>query len=504
MLTIARVKPAGALIAGALAVFSFAPFNIWPLALLSVVALIWLLEDLSAKKAALCGFCYAVGLFLAGLWWIHVSMTEFGGLPLIAAFALILLLSLYLALYKGLACYLLNRFFPAGWSRYLLAFPALWLIAEWARGWVLTGFPWLWMGYGQINSPLAGWAPLLGVEGVTLALLLSCGGLYLAWRQRKLYWLILPIAMFGAGALLKPISWTKQLPAIDVALVQGNIPQELKWDPKQQNATISKYLMLTEQQKKADLIIWPESALPLLEQDVTGLLSFEGKQLAKRHQALITGVIHYNDVTSRFYNAMVVLGEFAPGSKAQYRYNGPNRYYKHHLVPIGEYVPFGEYLRPLALFFNLPMSSFSAGGYVQPNLLAAGWRLASAICYEIAFGEQLRHNIHDNTNFILTVSNDAWFGRSIGPWQHLEIAQMRALEFGRSVLRATNTGITVVIDAKGKIQAELPQFKSGVLTAKVHPATGQTPYNRFGSWPLYLLVMLALITGLLIEKRRSL
>ena len=500
-----RWSPLLALLSGALCVLAFAPWNIWPLPLISLTLLLWLLDNQPWRKAAVTGFAFAFGLNMPGLWWIHYSMTVFGGIALPVAFLMVALLAAYLAIYPALACALLARLFPtqnAIWRRVLL-FPALWLLSDWAMGHLLTGFPWLWFGYSQIHSPLIGYAPLLGVQGITLALLLCAAAISLGLQQRKPLWLLLPLALFAAGALLKPIHWTTEGKPVKFALMQGNIPQAAKWDPKNIKPTLLRYLDLTRDNQDAEIVIWPESAVPAFENDMQEFLANLDSSMHYNKVGFITGIQYMDMAQRRFYNGLIGLGWQDKEGKAEYRFGESNRYYKRHLVPIGEFVPFGELLRPIAPFFNLPMSSFSRGEAIQTNMQARGYRFAPAICYEMAFSDELRQNVHADTDYLLTVSNDTWFGSSHGPWQHMEITRMRAIEFGKPLLRATNSGVTIAFDSKGNTVGQIPQFKEAVLRTSVAPASGVTPYTRLGSWPLIGWVVIMLAWGLARENRNK-
>lgn len=487
----------GALLSGALGVFAFSPFDYWPLALVSLFGLFAATQHASPALAAKRGFVWAMGLFLPGLWWIHVSMTLFGGLPLPAAFFLVALLAAYLSLYTAAALWLAQRLVPSPMLRVLLALPALLVLADWLRGWVMTGFPWLWFGYSQLEGPLAGLAPVLGVQGISWLLLFSTGALWLLVRRRPAWWpglaaLALWLAAVGAGF----IQWVSPTQSSRFALVQGNIEQSLKWIPGQLELSLERHIGLTLPEQQADVVIWPESALPSSEQHLAPWLAEVDQLMRERGQSLLTGIVS-RPAEGEVYNAVIGLGSGA------YADGHDNRYYKQQLVPIGEFVPFGSLLRPLAPFFNLPMSSFSRGEAGQPDLDAAGRHLSVAICYEVAFPSLVRGNMKPDTDYLLTVSNDTWFGQSIGPWQHQQIARMRALELGRPLIRATNNGITLVTDEKGRITASLPQFEQGVLRAEVTGMTGLTPYARFGSAPLVAWLALSLLLAALGCRRQE-
>ncbi|GGA97818.1 apolipoprotein N-acyltransferase [Agarivorans gilvus] len=503
-----RLRLLAAFIGGLSAPLAFAPYGIWPLMPLSILTLLLLLKP--QQSGFKLGFCYGLGWFGYGIHWVHVSMAEFGGLPLWASISLMALLSGYLALYPALACWLTNKWqAQRGFRFYLLWFPACWLFTEWLRSWVLTGFPWLQPGYSQINSPLANIAPLFGVYGVTWLVLLAAGAGLLVLRSqapkmRGLAGLLL-LGPFILGSLFSQHSWTTTQAPVNVALVQGNVPLDIKWLPQNRSASLSQYQQQTLALNEADIIVWPESAIAALEYEVIDFLHHMDSQLLSKQQALVAGVIAHNLQTNQYYNALVALGQQSSesGAASAYYYESPNRYYKNHLLPIGEFVPFEDLLRPLAPYFNLPMSSFARGSAQQNNLQLKGHHWLAAICYEIAFGELLRPQLTEDTDTIVTVSNDAWFGTSIGPQQHLEIAQMRALEFGRPVVRATNTGVTAFIDRFGQIEQRAPEYQKLTLSAAVTPATGFTPYQRLGLWPISLIIVIGFGCALWARVRPS-
>ncbi|KGY13487.1 apolipoprotein acyltransferase [Vibrio tubiashii] len=487
-------RPFAAVFVGAITTLAFAPYQLWPLAIVSPTLLLLLIHKQSAKRALGIGYAWGLGQFATGVSWVHVSIDNFGGMPKVASVFLMALLVGYLAIYSALFTWSINRFFPnTNRSRFLLAAPALWLMCDWLRGWVMTGFPWLWLGYSQIDSPMGSFAPLGGVELITLLLIINAGAIAYASLKRQWLLLLIPSTILSTGFGLQSAQWVTPNPdqVTKVALIQGNIPQELKWKPSERWPTIMKYTDLTRENWDADIIIWPEAAVPALEYEISSFLSNLDSAARMNNSAVITGIVNQGE-TKKFYNSILTLGINANG---EYRYDMNQRYHKHHLLPFGEFVPFEEVLRPIAPLFNLPMSSFSRGDYIQPNVDANGTQMAPALCYEIIFNEQVRQNLTDDTDFILTLSNDAWFGHSIGPLQHMEIARMRALELGKPVIRATNNGVTAVTDHKGNITAQVPQFKTAVLRAEVPATSGETPYRHLGSWPLYVWVVLSLVIG---------
>ncbi len=480
-----------AIISGAGATLAFAPYSLWPFAFISPLCLFLLLHQQTTKRATWLGFVWGLGYFGAGVSWVHVSIDNFGGMPMAAGLFLMIGLISYLALYPMLFSFLTTRFFShSSLSKYLLALPALWLVTDWLRGWVFTGFPWLWLGYSQIDSPLSAWGPIFGVEGITAIIIISVGAVTYSLLEKKWGLLLIPAILGITSFTIKPFDWVNPQPekATKVALIQGNINQALKWLPSERWPTIMKYIDLTRKNWDADLIIWPEAAIPALELEIPSFLRNLDSAATMNNSTVITGIVGESP-TGNFYNNIISLG--VNGTNG-YDYKQQPRYSKHHLLPFGEFVPFENILRPIAPIFNLPMSSFSRGDYIQPNMEASGSHLAPALCYEIVYGEQVRENITAQTDYILTLSNDAWFGTSIGPLQHMEMAQMRALETGKPVIRSTNNGVTAITNHKGNITEQIPQFTTAVLRGEVIPTTGTTPYRYWGTWPLYLLVMLSL------------
>lgn len=468
-------------IAGGIFVAGLAPFNVWPLVPLSQAVLAWCWLRWR-DQAPLIGFLYGCGFFIAGASWVYVSIHVHGNAPPLLAAAITGIFCCGLALLFALQGWCYRRLVSSDWLGLALGFPALWVAFEWLRSWLLTGFPWLFAGYAALDTPLAGWAPLVGVFGLSTILAAAGSGLIaaIAVHSHKLWlWLLAMVAVFGSGHLLQHVEWTaaKGQP-VSVAAYQPNIPLQQKWDRRYFQSILNQYRQnLTSISGTVDLLLWPESAIPAYQDRVAHWLTPATKQLAAANTGLITG-IPTREQAAR-YNSIIGLGR-ATGS-----------YHKQKLVPFGEYVPLEHWLRGLIDFFDLPMSSFVSGQAGQGMLTLDELSIATFICYEIVYPDFVaRHS--RNADLLITVSNDSWFGRSIGPLQHLQMARFRALETGRHLLRGTNNGVTAIIDHKGRTVATIPQFMEDTLFGELQPRAGVTPYVRFGSWPTLGLALIAL------------
>jgi len=502
--------------AGAICHFGIAPFDFQAIAVASISILfaqLTLNNNINTKQHFLIGLSYGVGLFLAGLRWVHVSLDQYGGLPLPVTLALLCLLALYLAIFPALTSLAFAKLKRSERSINALIFASLWILLEFARGKALTGFPWLWLGYSQTQGIFSQSAATIGALGLSFVVALV-GALVVNVLKRSLAsGALLVVTLIAMSALSSIDRITISDKSINLALIQGNIEQTMKWQRDAMWPTIGTYMKLTRENFDADVIIWPEAAIPAVEAWVEDYLHAIDQEAKSNNSAIITGVIARkinrensdNKPLKQHYNALITLGQSSNGDTEQMPYHDAhsNRYYKHQLLPIGEFVPFEDLLRPLAPLFNLPMSSFNRGDAVQPDLTAVGMTFTPAICYEITFSELVRANLKPDSDFIVTVSNDAWFGQSIGPHQHMQLAQMRAIELGRPVVRVTNNGITGVVNHRGEITARLPQFKQAVLRTDLHRVSGQTFYYQYGQSPVLWLSLLIVAFALLQRLRAA-
>ncbi|MGH8677722.1 MAG: apolipoprotein N-acyltransferase, partial [Burkholderiales bacterium] len=508
-LVVKVLSPAFAsLLLGALSVFGYAPFYLYPVPILTLAAIssLWI-GAASTRGAAGLGLCFGLGLFLGGTSWVYVSLHDYGGMPMPVAGASTLFFCGYLAAYPAAIAALVRRA-RGDWSlKLVLLLPALWALSEWVRSWLFTGFPWLALGYSQAPaSPLAGFAPVLGVYGVSLASACVAGCLALACqRYRSLtnvrpaerivlavngapLWIALALLLVGFG--LASRQWTTPLPGSTtrVALIQGNIPQELKWRPERARETLERYHELTRS-TDATLILLPETALPMFNVDLPhGYLDALAAHARANGGDLLTGIPEYAG-PGRYFNSVMSLG------------SAPSQIYrKVHLVPFGDYFPLRWALGWFMNLLDIPMADFSRGSVDQRPLEAAGQRVAANICYEDVFGEEIIRQLPAAT-ILANFTNDAWWGRSVASQQHLQISQMRSLETGRYMLRATNTGVTAIIDSRGRVVKAAPEFETVIINGEAVGFSGSTPFIRWGNSAVLVLAGV-LIAAALIAARR--
>lgn len=481
-------------VSGLLLPMAFAPLGWWPLAPLciSVLFLCWQTDD--ARQAARKGFLFGAGLFLAGTYWLYHSIHVLGKAPLALALLLMLGLVAIMGLYHALLGYLVVRGGlqrgPLGW---LLGLPFAWILLEWWRGWFLTGFPWLSLGYSQTDTWLGALAPVLGVYGISLAVAVISGGLLallLGQRRQKILGAAVIVVIWSTAALLGQVQWAEEAgEELSVTIVQAAIPQEQKWLPEMLAPTQDLYVTMTDGHWDADLVIWPEAAIPALIAQVDDYLMALRKRMLEQGNTLMLGIIDYEIDRGVYRNTLLVLGpqvEF---------------YYKRHLVPFGEFFPVPEFVRRWMRLQNLPYTDFEAGRDDQLPLQINGIKVAPSICYEVAYGNEQRQFL-PAAALLVNVSNDAWFGDTIAPHQHLQIARMRAMEARRYLLRATNNGISAVIGSRGELLEVSRQFVPAVIDATIQPLSGETLYVRFGNWPLLLTGLITLLALLLHRRTR--
>jgi len=496
----ARLRALSALVAGAALAASFAPLQLWPRAVLCPAVLMWLWQDASPRESAWTGLLFNAGTFGAGTYWLLISL-PIGGAPIWLALLLMLGLIGIMALYHAALGYVCARWLPhTGAARWLVALPAAWLLVEWGRGWFLSGFSWLSLGYSQTDTWLAGLAPVTGVYGVSAALLLSAGALTALVSGTK--WVRVSAAAvllvpWAAGAALRGVSWTHPAGApVSVAIAQGAVPQDEKWLDANHDATLDLYEKLTEQAFGNALIVWPESAPADTANDLVPWLTQVYRDAHAHGSALVLGVLRAEGGVAesdpvRYYNSVLALD-------AQVSW-----YDKHHLVPFAEFFPVPQFVRSWMRLASLPYSDFTRGAAYQPPLEAGRLKLGTTVCYEDGYGSSMLAVLRrGGADALVNVTNDAWFGHSSARHQHFQIARMRALEEGRYMIRAANDGISAVIGPHGEVVARAPEFRPVVLVSKVTPLTGLTPYARVGNWLVVTLAALALAYGLWVRNDR--
>ena len=491
-----------ALVAGMLFPLAFAPFDLWIIGIVSLMVLVFSLDIDNGGWTVLRYYLFSIGMYGVGASWIFVSINTYGGASGLLAGMLV---ALFVTLYS------LTGLFAAGLhllidKRLRIAvFPAVWVLLEWFRSWFLTGFPWLFTGYGHLETPLAGFAPVTGVLGLSFFCVLTAvllystvlrllrvdriaGSLFAKLAGSRWAGVGIVIVIWCAGLLMARIEWAIPFREnVQVSVVQGNIEQHTKWRQSMIHPILNTYLTLTGKEWGREIIVWPEASITLFRESAVSILRALDRRGKEAGSTLVLGIPD-RDEAGQFLNTAVSVGE------------GTGSYIKRRLAPFGEYVPMEDQLRGLITFFDLPMSRNQAGPWDQIPMLAGSLKLSLSICYEVVYAELVRKTV-DRPDLFITISNDTWFGHSIGPEQHLQMAAMRALENGRWMIRATNNGITALIDHQGKVQARLSSFEPGVLRGSVSIMKGVTPYHQTGHWPVLVLSFLMIGTGIFWRKK---
>ena len=481
-----------ALLAGGLLPLAFSPLNYYPLAFISLFVLLTQWLKANAKQAFAIGWLFGLGFFGVGVSWIFVSIHRYGNTNIPLAAFITLIFIAFLAMFPAIQGFIIKHFYSKhSKSCLLLAFPASWVLLEYLRGWLFTGFPWLYLGYSQLNTSLSGFAPIIGVYGISFLVIFSVSLVMLIVKARgKTPALLLLISIWTAGHYLQNISWTtKSAHSNTVSLVQGNLTPDDKFLLADPIKTITDvYLKPTQQHLTSKFIIWPENRVPLPLPFSTPFIAAVNKLAEQNNVALLLGVpVAIPGKQDHYYNSLLALG------------TAHGIYHKKLLVPFGEYLPFDKWLRGLINFFDIPMSNFKNDHKPQKPLTMPNSRLLPLICYEVAYPEQVRLALlAQHSDAIVTISEDGWFGNSWGPHQHLDIARMRALENGRYVLRSTTSGISAIINEKGHVLKQSPQFKPYVLSGEFVNFSGLTPWTKYGELPIIIFCGLLLVLTLIL------
>ena len=479
-----------ALVLGSLLPLAFAPLSLWPLAMILPALLIILVDtQTSWRRVFVIGLMFGLGYFGFGVSWVYNSLHDFGGAAPAIAGGLSALMIAYMALFTALTLLGWKIVQQQAGARAIWLLPLFWFAFDWLRGWLATGMPWLSLGYSQVDSPLSGLAPIVGVYGLgALCLLISIALVQLVKHRRYPYLAIVMLVPALALALAE-IEWTEpHSTRLQVTMVQGNIPQEIKWRYEERQNIFNIYWRETNQHWDSDLIIWPETAIPGRSEDIAqGILIPMSIAATEQDSNILTGVVVSEAANNIYYNSMLLLG------------NNQGVYHKRHLVVFGEYMPLRWLLDFMNSYINIPYSDLQSGALDQVPMSVNGVVLGVSICFEDVFSREILIALPE-ASMLVNASNDAWFGDSLAPHQHLEIAQMRALEFGRPMLRSTNTGVSAFIDHRGRIIDRTEQFKTRSITRTMQGRTGVTPFYYFAR--VQGILALGIIFSLLVYSFR--
>lgn len=460
-----------AIFAGTLITASLSPFSLWPLGIVAIGLLVRLVSDATPNSAFWCGWCFGLGMFGTGIAWIYRGIVAFGDTPWLIAALLSVGFVAFISLFLAISMWLFRRFIPARPIATLLVFPAVWVLVEWSRYWPLSGLPWLYAGGGHLSSPLAGWLPVLGAMGTSYWVAFTAAAGFVAWKQRKINWLVIMLSPWVAGAGLGEVDWvTPQSDELAVALVQANTPLDVKWQEGAYEEIVATLQSITYGIEGADLIVWSETAVPKPYPEARVWLDEVGRRTRQQGSTLITGIRdqRFSDGSWHTYNSVVLFGDT------------PSFYDKRHLVPFGEFVPLEYWIRGWIPYFDLPNSHSSAGASEQKPATIVRWRVAALVCYEIAFANTVFKDLQ-TADLLVVVSNSNWFGKSLEVWQQYEMVRLRAAENGRPVIQASNDGITLIVDHRGEVVAEADPYVSTVLTGTATRVSGRTPFSYWGN-----------------------
>jgi apolipoprotein N-acyltransferase len=490
-----------ALVAGMALALTFAPLDIWPLAFVAPAVLMWLWQDSTPRRAAVHGFWFNAGTFAVGTYWLYIAIAEIGGAPLPLTFFLMVGLIAIMGAYHALLGWVVAKYLPSrGALRWIVGIPGAWLLTEWCRSWFLTGFGWLALGYSQTDTWLAGLAPVIGQFGIGLVILLVAGALVTIWlgsRVERIAAGVLIVVAFGASFALHGRSWTIPSGApIPVAIVQGAIPQDEKWIEANLDRTLDVYRDLSRQAHGAAIIVWPESAIPDLANNHIDFYKQVYQEASAKGSSLVMGTMRMEDNPKtgepEAFNSVLAMDRASPGV---------GWYDKHHLVPFTEFVPVPDVVREWLCLRNLPCADFTRGAAVQEPFEAGGQKIAASVCYEDAYGSTQLPALRTAT-MLVNVTNDAWFGKSTARYQHLQISRMRALEAGRPMARAANTGVSALIESDGRIVATAAEYAPAVVIAEIQPRIGLTPYAWTGNSLIVVLALAFAGTGAYFGRRK--
>jgi len=476
--------------AGISQTMAFAPFNQAYLAIISLVILFLSWHNSKPKQAAIRTYIYGLGLFGTGVSWVFVSIFYYGNATLLAASLLTLVFVSFWALFPALTAYLTLKIAQIRQINYLWVTPFIWILIEYYRGyWLLNGFPWLQIAYSQLDSAYAGFIPILGSYGTGFIIVVTAVLVtqIIIAKRRIVYLSVSIVTILITGYGLQKISWTEKIiEPIKITLIQGNISQDQKWRSENFIKNLLSYQQMTYNNWDSDVVVWPETAIPAylhqIEADFLRPLAIEA---IKHNTDLILSLPSKNSEKTQSFNSVITLG-----SKF-------GIYHKKHLLPFGEYLP----LQPLSGWIldlaGMHLGSFTAGSDKQELLTAGGHTFLPSICYEDAFAEAILPQIA-NASYLVNVTNDAWFGDSLEPHQHMQIARMRALETGRYLVRANNTGVSGFIAPTGKIIKQAPLFTEFTLTHDIFPMQGLTPYANLGNQVIIgiILTLFLVLLGL--------